>query len=437
MPSFDTLTARETSVGTAGLVDPLTLDEARRCCERYGDSFYVFYERVFRNNYLALQKAFKKWYPDTKIAYSYKTNYTPAVCKLVSTLGGYAEVVSEMEFDLARSLGVDGPKIIYNGPCKSFVSLQKAVEVGALVNIDSIQDYRNLKAIASTLKNREVMVGIRCNFAMAGRELSRFGIDINSEDFREVTEGIRSTRNLVLGGLHCHFSDRDLESFRQRTKGLIEVVQREFPSGLQFIDIGGGFFGELPESLQVLCKGSHSTFSDYGEAVGSLCAEAFGHLSPPPTLFIEPGTGLVANTFRFYTRVLNIRNIGAQRVATVAGSIQNISPNARCKQLPVRVLALESTGDLRAADSEVDIGGYTCMESDYLTKGLQQQVFVGDLLEYANVGSYSIVMKPPFILPNVPILMMAGESRAITVIRNREDVKALFHSFIVPEKYEA
>jgi diaminopimelate decarboxylase len=410
----------------------LSSEEARACCDDHGDSYYVFHKGAFTHNFISFLDSFTRWYPNTKIAYSYKTNYTPAVCRLVSKLGGCAEVVSEMEFDLARSLGVEGPKIIFNGPCKSLESIRKAVDCGALINIDSIQDFAKVESVASTLSNRKVVVGIRCNFPMEGRELSRFGIDVKADEFRRVVDGVRSAKNLILGGFHCHFPDRDLESFRQRTVGLIEIVRDVFPDGPCFIDLGGGFFGELPDSLRKLHKTPPPTYLEYGEVVGRLCAEAFSQMAQPPTLFLEPGTGLVANTFRFYTRVMDLRSVGTRRIATVAASIQNISPHSRSQQLPVKILR-QTIAKEDEPEEETDIAGYTCMESDYLTKGWRQSINVGDVLEYANVGSYSIVMKPPFILPNVPILMIANDSRRIQVIRHKEDPAALFQSFVDTE----
>ena len=82
-----------------------------KVCElrkEYGDAFYLLDSEQFRNNFLELKEAFSKIYPKFNIAYSYKTNYTPKFCKIVNELGGYAEVVSEMEMELALKCGVKG-----------------------------------------------------------------------------------------------------------------------------------------------------------------------------------------------------------------------------------------------------------------------------------------------------------------------------------------
>ena len=69
--------------------------------KEYGDAFYLLDSKQFRSNYTELKNAFSSIYSNFNIAYSYKTNYTPRLCKIVNELGGYAEVVSEMEAALA------------------------------------------------------------------------------------------------------------------------------------------------------------------------------------------------------------------------------------------------------------------------------------------------------------------------------------------------
>lgn len=76
--------------------------------------YYVFNADEFLNNYHHLELSLRNIYPEYHIAYSFKTNHTPAVCKLVKERGGYAEGVSDMEYTLAPKVGFDKSKIIYN-----------------------------------------------------------------------------------------------------------------------------------------------------------------------------------------------------------------------------------------------------------------------------------------------------------------------------------
>ena len=93
--------------------------------EEYGDAFYILDTAQFRTNFAELKKAFSDIYDKFNIAYSYKTNYTPKLCGIVDELGGYAEVVSDMEAEIALRLGVTPSKIIFNGPYKNYAKAEK------------------------------------------------------------------------------------------------------------------------------------------------------------------------------------------------------------------------------------------------------------------------------------------------------------------------
>ena len=84
--------------------------------EEYGDAFYLLDSEQFQKNFIELRDTFRSIYPNFNIAYSYKTNYTPKFCKLVDKMGGYAEVVSEMEMEIVAlstiaSFGMDLSRI--------------------------------------------------------------------------------------------------------------------------------------------------------------------------------------------------------------------------------------------------------------------------------------------------------------------------------------
>ena len=93
--------------------------------EEYGDAFYLLDSEQFQKNFIELRDTFRSIYPNFNIAYSYKTNYTPKFCKLVDKMGGYAEVVSEMEMEIALRCGVKHNRIIWNGPIKNSQKLEE------------------------------------------------------------------------------------------------------------------------------------------------------------------------------------------------------------------------------------------------------------------------------------------------------------------------
>ncbi len=74
-----------------------------------------------------------------------------------------------------------------------------------------------------------------------------------------------------------------------------------------------------------------------------------------------------------------------------------------------------------------DIVGFTCIEGDVLEKDYSGELGIGDYLVIGNCGSYSLVMKPPFILPNFPVLDINGEETK--VIKRAETFDDLFHTY--------
>jgi len=82
----------------------------------HGSPVFVFSEKTIRTNFRRALNTFSARYPKVQFAWSYKTNYLDAVCRIFHQEGSWAEVVSEFEYEMARRNGISGEKIIYNGP---------------------------------------------------------------------------------------------------------------------------------------------------------------------------------------------------------------------------------------------------------------------------------------------------------------------------------
>lgn len=395
----------------------------------HGPSFFVLNLPKFRSNFRALREAFLAHYPSVEIGYSYKTNYTPHLCLAAHEEGGHAEVVSEMEYAAAKRLKIPGDRIIYNGPYKADWSFFEAAHTGATLNLDSVRDLWLLSQAADTDTTKIVNVVFRVNFEIGG-DLSRFGFDVDGDDFRSALTAVNALPNVKLCGLHCHFPDRDLESFRRRAEGLVKLMRGVFPDDPpDILNIGGGYFSQMPDSLRRTRPEPPATFSDYGKVVGKILSTALAGAEKKPTLFLEPGTALVADCQTFYTQVISTKSIRGKHFATVAGSIFDISPNAKSRVLPVAAIRKSQVAE--ATDQPVAIVGFTCIEGDILTEAFGEGLSSGDFVSYQNVGSYSVVMRPPFILPSNPVLMR-GESGTLSLIKARQSNLAPFKDFIGP-----
>lgn len=387
--------------------------------KEYGEAFYLLDSDQFRTNFLELREAFSAIYPNFNIAYSYKTNYTPKFCKIVNELGGYAEVVSEMEMELALRCGVEHSHIIWNGPIKDKERMSEFLLAGGTVNIDSISEAEYIKELAEKADHK-LNVGIRCNYDVADGVVSRFGFDVDGEDFKKVLVIVTTTPNLHFINFQCHFAKRQIEYWPARAKGMVELLDRVgvIP---ERVDIGGGLFGKMADSLKAQFTSEIPNYKEYAKVAATVFADYFKGKDKAPELIIEPGSAVVGDCMKFVGTVKTIKNVRGKYFASVLGSQKNISMTGI--NPPMKVVHMSEGKKYEG----VDFVGFTCIEGDVLYKNYTGRLAVGDAIVISNCGSYSLVMKPPFILPNFPVLDICGDEAE--VIKRAETFDDVFHTF--------
>lgn len=389
--------------------------------KEFGDAFYLLDSEQYRNNFIELRDTFRQIYPNFNIAYSYKTNYTPKFCKIVDELGGYAEVVSEMELEIALRVGVKPNHIIWNGPIKNAKVLEDFLVAGGTDNIDSIEELEIVKAICEKHQDKTINLGIRCNYDVQDGVVSRFGFDVDSEDFKQVLAYVTSTPNVHFINFQCHFAKRQIEYWPARAKGMVELIDR---IGIipERIDIGGGLFGKMADSLRAQFKSEIPNYEAYAKAAATVFAEYFVDKHVKPELLIEPGSAVVGDCMKFVGTVKTIKNVRGKYIATVLGSQKNISMSGI--NPPMEVIHM---GGEQKEYENLDMVGFTCIEGDVLYNNYCGKLALEDAIVISNCGSYSLVMKPPFILPNFPVLDICGEKTE--VIKRGEVFDDLFHTY--------
>lgn len=398
--------------------------QMRELIEKFGGAFYLLESKQFRRNFCELKSEFIKIYPNFNLAYSYKTNYTPKLCKIVNELGGFAEIVSDMEMEIALRIGVEAEKIIWNGPFKNSKKVEQLLVMGGTVNMDSAYEIDLMREIAEKYPNHKLNIGIRCNFPIKDGVVSRFGFDIESEDFKKAMSLITRYKNLSLTALQCHFATRKLDTWKSRVEGMLSLVDT---LGIvpKYIDLGGGLFGKMADSLKVQFDSEIPTYRQYANAVACVFAKHFKGTENKPMLLLEPGSALVGDCMRFAAKVIDIKKVRGKAFATLLGSIYNINPTLNNKNPPIEIYSM---GEIQREYKDLDMGGFTCIESDYLYRHYDGKLAKGDVVVFGNVGSYSVVLKPPFIMPNFPVIDMSEE--LVEIVKREETFDDLFHTFV-------
>ncbi len=398
-------------------------EQLNKLLKKYGDAFYILDTNQFKTNFAQLKSAFAKIYPQFNIAYSYKTNYTPRLCKAVNELGGFAEVVSDMELEIALRCGVPYEKIIWNGPYKNPEAAVRFMLCGGILNVDSVKELNLLISTAESNPQRQINAGVRCNFDVGDGVTSRFGMDVLSAEFENAVQKLKSVKNIRFASLQCHIATRSLKTWHPRAENMLKILDRV---GVvpDYVDLGGGLFGKMADSLKAQFDSYIPTYEEYAAAVAPLFAEKFANAEKKPVLLIEPGSALVGDCMHFVARVNSIKTVRGKAIATLVGSIYNINPTLNKKNPPLTVYPV-GDGERREY-TNLDFGGFTCIESDYLYRGYNGPLAEGDAVVFGNVGSYSVVLKPPFILPNFPVIDLSDGDEQVKRAENFDD---LFHTF--------
>ena len=416
------------------MVNEWSLDwrDANRVATRVGDSFYVFDADQLQRNAQAVTRAFSQVYPRVRAAYAFKANHLPAVCRVAIDCGLGADLASDLDLWLAQRLDVPSARMVLTSAALSVEALTFAFTAGATVNLDSLRDVRLAMAVRSQLPpGASYPIGLRCALPMGDGSVQRLGLDPNGEEFAEAVALIRASDGVRLAGLHGHVPGHAVADFAERVTTLLDIAQRWLPNELEYLDVGGGFYGGVP-SWPTLADGPAPRFADYAEAIRTPLERTHGRLADPPLLIVEPGTSMVANAFTYVTRVRSIKRRDDRGIATVAGTLLDTSPNTRRVDFPVQVLRAEpshptepaaASAEAAAADESAavvdadashptyDIVGSTLIEGEYLALNVPGPIEEGDFVMFANVGAYSLSFATTFLQPQVAVVQRDAEGK--------------------------
>lgn len=393
--------------------------------KQYGSPLYVFDDKAFVENYKHLCHAFRKIYPNYNPGYSYKTNYTPHICKLVKQLGGFAEVVSDMELWVAKQCGYDNDKIIYNGPCKGKM-LEEHLLNGGILNIDNENEAQRVVAFAQQHLDKTFKVNIRITARIDIGFVSRFGIGDGSQQMERVVALLKAQKNVKLVGLHMHVSRaRYLSAWQERIDQILAAVDRYIDGTPEFIDIGSGMFADMEGYLKDQFTIDVPSYDEYAEVVAGTMAKHYPDSEKKPLLVTEPGTTVISRYMSIITTITGIKEIAGRNIAVCDSDIHEAGETAMMMKVPYTHYAV---GEGESSKTPIDITGFTCLEQDTLFKDFPEAVKVGDVIEFRNVGGYSVVYKPPFIQPCCAMVAIK-EDGTIEEIKRKETFEDIFQTY--------
>ena len=402
--------------------------------EQYGSPLFVISERTIRNNYQSAVRAFTTRYPKVQFAWSYKTNYLNAVCKIFHQEGSWAEVVSGFEYQKALGNGVPGHKIIFNGPEKTNEELRIAADNGSLIHIDHFDELYQLIEISDTLK-RKPRVAIRVNMDTGVYPMwDRFGFNYeNGQAWSALTKIVNSGK-MELTGLHCHIGTfmLSVNAYATAVKKLGDLAWRcktQLNNPVLYIDLGGGF----PSSNTL--RGSFLPGTDnvpsvdeFAEVITSQLLLLGFSANELPLLMLESGRVLVDDAGYLLSTVLANKRLSDGRRATILDAGVNILFTSFWYDHKIT-----PAQEFTQHTEDMALYGPLCMNIDVVRQSVNLPLLNrGDKVVVHKVGAYNMTQWMQFIQmrPNVVLVDENGETH---LIREAESLHYLESLEKVPE----
>ncbi|UCH02044.1 MAG: hypothetical protein JSV20_09585 [Candidatus Bathyarchaeota archaeon] len=397
---------------------------------RFGTPLYVVCEEKVRNNYRNFKKNFTKYYDKNIVAYSYKTNFLPAICTILKNEGAWAEIVSALELSIARKIQVNPSKIIFNGPCKSDEVLLEALRLGvSVINIDSLSELERLSNLIHKT-GITANVGVRLhNPFEKGKIPSRFGLDIKKAF--TACKLIGKNQRMNYRGIHIHLGTQitNINSYIMIIKYAADFMANlhsKLDLNTIFLNIGGGFPSHQKPLYAIDDPWPAPSLKEYASKIGSTL-EANHNKINYPYLVLEPGRAIVSSSSYLITKIVAIKSIDRAGKWIILDSGLNIVPEAEYfyyKTIP----ASHHKGERE----KVHIGGPLCMLEDII--GLNRRLpklQEGDILVIPDVGAYNISLSWQFIKPRPNICMI--HKNGVELIRKTETVDDILRLDSIPK----
>lgn len=383
---------------------------------RFGSPLFVVSSRALAASYKNLSTWLSRLYPNSIVAYSMKTNNLPGICRLFKNQGVIAEVVSSYEYWLAKKLGFKGREIIFNGPNKGNKAIKSALFSGAKVHVDNPDELNYLLSLSAS-RNKKTKIGIRVN--PLSENQSRFGFCIRSGEAEAAIRQISEHPNVRLSGIHFHIGSNVFPSkcYQEATEMVCQFIlkfKNLLLPNLQYLDVGGGF--PVPGSGAFDDADKTYTIVDYLKRI----IEPINRFRLDQLhLIVEPGRYLIDEPIVLLATVISNRIIKTVNNVTVDASL-SILPLAQTRRQRVAVIRnipIRSSS-IKTAPRQTTIYGSSCVEIDWLAKGIFSPMTDGDNIVFYNAGAYNISQSNQFISPRPAVIMI--NNLTIRVLRCRE-----------------
>ncbi len=382
--------------------------------QQFGAPLYVYDTAKMQEKLTLLRESFAG--VPLKIKYAMKALNNISVLRFFKNQGTGADCVSIQEVQLALHAGFLPQEIIFTPNCVSFGEIQEAVQLGVVINIDSISMLEQFghtygSSVPCCVRLNPHLVGGGNSKIQVGHIDSKFGISVlQTRHLHRVIQ----TNKIHVNGLHVHTGSDILqpEVFLQGAEIIFDIA-KDFPD-LQFIDFGSGFKvgykeGDVTTDIAELGKKMTTAFQEFCQSYGRELE-----------IWFEPGKFLVSEAGYLLVRV----NVVKQTPASVFVGVDSGLNHLIRPMLYDAYHEIVNISNPEGAQRIYSVVGYIC-ETDTLGSDRKlNEVREGDILAIKNAGAYGFTMASQYNARFRPaeVLVHAGKAHLIRKHETMEDI---------------
>ena len=401
-------------------------DRIEQLIDRFGLPLHLVFHDEIEANANAFLQAIAPCGPDGVVAFAAKSNPCRGALRAASGLGLGADTASEHELRAALEEGIPPERIVCNGNAKSLAYLQSAVDAGAWIAVDNVNELDMLDELpAASRAGADVLVrfrgmplaGLTSDDQTTAADWTKFGFHLDEADalFARLVDDER----LRFRGVSAHIGTQiaNPRGYERLIDHLLDLIDRARAAGLSpdTIDLGGGFpvaflteqawtdftdrllaavrghgapsdavtWNRIPMGFDHLRRGddgagwigkaywsSHPAarmldhLLHYREAEGGSVLERLS-AAGVSRLIVEPGRSLMATSGVTITEVMGTKRVLGHLVVALDMGINNHGTNLISPDIFPAAVLPRRPGD---APTEAFLAGRLCFSGDMISK---------------------------------------------------------------------
>lgn len=364
---------------------PLSPKLLEAAAQKFGTPFHLYDEAAMLANGRDLLSHFS-WNEGFKEYFAVKACPNPHIIKSLATLGFGVDCSSATELELAARLGFKGDDILYTSNVTSQDDYQRALDLGAIINLDDADHLEFIQSFAplpDTISFRYNPGPLKSGNAIIGEPLeSKFGM---TEE--QLLAGVGRAVAAGIGriGLHTMVASNELDPSYFAETGeilfaLVAKIKAEYGVDIAFANLGGGLgIPYHPDALPL----------DVAEASRGLEQAYNGLLSrcqiPAFPLFLESGRYITGPYGYLVSRVEHVKRTYKTYVGLDATMVDLMRPGMYGAYHHIDVVGKPDD----AAGIVADITGSLCENNDKFA--IDRQIPAcerGDLVVIHDTGAH-------------------------------------------------